>query len=194
MAGQRTLERDGHLEVLRRGYAGRGKAGRSRLLALCKARGHRSKSGTRPGMLLRHQVPLQGEVWDERRQGFLEADSVAHCGGSLAGNLTKTTMRMWNRRTRCGPCNCGAMDGWRLKSWSARLTRSTPKCGARCKTPFFSTRPFTDHLRLRCLSAGTAPGGSARRSTHRPGANTARNPIRLLRKSALPLLRHADRR
>jgi len=32
-------------------------------------------------------VPIQGEVWDERRLGFLEADSVAHCGGSLAGNF-----------------------------------------------------------------------------------------------------------
>src|SRR5436853_4023700 len=30
---------------------------------------------------------MQGEVGDESRQGFLEADSVAHCGGSLAGNF-----------------------------------------------------------------------------------------------------------
>lgn len=43
--------------------------------------------GTRPGTLLRHQVPIQGEVWDEARLGFLEADSVAHCGESLAGNF-----------------------------------------------------------------------------------------------------------
>jgi hypothetical protein len=58
-----------------------------RLLADCKAQARRGKSGTRPGSLLRHQVPLQGEVWDERRLGFLEADSVAHCGGSLAGSF-----------------------------------------------------------------------------------------------------------
>jgi hypothetical protein len=58
-----------------------------RLLADCKARARGGKSGTRPGSLLRHQVPIQGEVWDERRLGFLEADSVAHCGGSLAGNF-----------------------------------------------------------------------------------------------------------
>jgi len=43
--------------------------------------------GTRPGTLLREQIPLAGEVWDERRPGFLEVDSVAHCGGSLAGNF-----------------------------------------------------------------------------------------------------------
>ena len=58
-----------------------------RLLADCKARAGRGKSGTRPGSLLRHQIPIQGEVWDERRLGFLEADSVAHCGESLAGNF-----------------------------------------------------------------------------------------------------------
>jgi len=58
-----------------------------RLLAECKAQARRGQSGTRPGSLLRHQVPIQGEVWDERRLGFLEADSVAHCGGSLAGNF-----------------------------------------------------------------------------------------------------------
>jgi hypothetical protein len=58
-----------------------------RLLAGCKARAHRGQNGTRPGSLLRHQVPIQGEVWDERRVGFLEADSVAHCGSSLAGNF-----------------------------------------------------------------------------------------------------------
>ena len=58
-----------------------------RLLADCKARAHGGKNGTRPGSLLRHQVPIQGEVWDERRVGFLEADSVAHCGSSLAGNF-----------------------------------------------------------------------------------------------------------
>ena len=43
--------------------------------------------GTRPGSLLRKQIPIQGEVWDEKRPGFLEADSVAHCGGSLAGDF-----------------------------------------------------------------------------------------------------------
>jgi len=58
-----------------------------RLLAESKARVDRGKSGTRPGTLLRQQIPIQGEVWDEGRLGFLEADSVAHCGDSLAGNF-----------------------------------------------------------------------------------------------------------
>lgn len=37
----------------------------------------RGLCGTKPGSLLRQQIPIQGEVWDERRPGFLEADS---CG------------------------------------------------------------------------------------------------------------------
>ncbi len=50
--------------------------------------GHlRGLSGTKPGSLLRQQIPIQGEVWDEGRAGFMEADSVAHCGSSLAGNF-----------------------------------------------------------------------------------------------------------
>jgi hypothetical protein len=58
-----------------------------RLLAHAKARVGGGLSGTRPGTLLRRQVPIQGEVWDEQRLGFLEADSVAHCGSSLAGSF-----------------------------------------------------------------------------------------------------------
>jgi len=67
-----------------------------RLLAASKARASGGLCGTRPGTLLRRQVPIQGEVWNERRLGFLEADSVAHCGSSLAGSfvwsLTYTDM------------------------------------------------------------------------------------------------------
>jgi len=58
-----------------------------RLLSEKKAQAPQRFSGTKPGSLLRHQVPIQGEVWQEGRVGFLEADSVAHCGGSLAGNF-----------------------------------------------------------------------------------------------------------
>jgi len=58
-----------------------------RLLAEQKAQHPRSLCGTRPGTLLRQQIPIAGEVWDEKRVGFLEADSVAHCGGSLAGDF-----------------------------------------------------------------------------------------------------------
>lgn len=58
-----------------------------RLLAGRKRQLGKGKGGTKPGTLLRQQVPIQGEVWNEKRVGFLEADSVAHCGSSLAGNF-----------------------------------------------------------------------------------------------------------
>jgi len=58
-----------------------------RLLSQSKSRALRGLCGTRPGTLLRRQIPIQGEVWDEQRAGFMEADSVAHCGSSLAGNF-----------------------------------------------------------------------------------------------------------
>jgi len=58
-----------------------------RLLQPLRSRHWRGLSGTKPGSLLRQQIPIQGEVWDEQRAGFLEADSVAHCGSSLAGNF-----------------------------------------------------------------------------------------------------------
>lgn len=58
-----------------------------RLLADKKARCSKGLGGTKPGTLLRHHVPIQGEVWNEQRVGFMEADSVAHCGSTLAGNF-----------------------------------------------------------------------------------------------------------
>lgn len=59
-----------------------------RLLARQRSPRSHGLSGTKPGRLLRLHVPIQGQVWDERVPGFLEADSVAHCGSSLAGNFT----------------------------------------------------------------------------------------------------------
>lgn len=58
-----------------------------RLLADQRAASVRGPCGTKPGSLLRTQIPIQGTVWDQHRVGFLEADSVAHCGGSLAGDF-----------------------------------------------------------------------------------------------------------
>ena len=58
-----------------------------RLLVGQKAQRGRGLGGTKPGSLLRHHLPIQGEVWNEERVGFMEADSVAHCGGSLAGDF-----------------------------------------------------------------------------------------------------------
>jgi len=43
---------------------------------------HRRRATTRPGTLLRHQIPLRTE-WTENHAGFLEMDTVALCGGTL---------------------------------------------------------------------------------------------------------------
>lgn len=54
--------------------------------ARAKARG-KGLCGTKPGTLLRNQIPIRGEHWDLLRPGYLEADTVAHCGNSMAGNF-----------------------------------------------------------------------------------------------------------
>jgi len=52
-----------------------------RLLAPARVQ-HRRRATTRPGTLLRHQIPLRTE-WVEEEPGFLEVDTVAMCGGVL---------------------------------------------------------------------------------------------------------------
>jgi hypothetical protein len=50
----------------------------------------RGKATTKPGTLLRKQIPVKTNQWDESRPGFLEADTVAHCGTSMAGMFAFT--------------------------------------------------------------------------------------------------------
>lgn len=49
--------------------------------------GTRGRCGTRPGSLLRHQIPIKTEHSDVHKPGVMEADTVAHCGNSLAGDF-----------------------------------------------------------------------------------------------------------
>jgi hypothetical protein len=42
---------------------------------------------TRPGTLLRQQIPIRGSLWEDHKPGWLEADTVALCGGSVAGEF-----------------------------------------------------------------------------------------------------------
>jgi len=59
-----------------------------RLLAPARA-AHplRGRCGTKPGSLLKTEIPIRTGTWDVTRPGYLEADSVAHCGASLAGDF-----------------------------------------------------------------------------------------------------------
>jgi hypothetical protein len=59
-----------------------------RLLKPIRARAERrGLSGTKPGTLLKKHIPIQAGVWDVTQPGFIEADTVAHCGDSLAGDF-----------------------------------------------------------------------------------------------------------
>jgi len=42
---------------------------------------------TKPGTLLRHQIPVKTDNWDVKRPGFLEADLVSYSGGSGHGEF-----------------------------------------------------------------------------------------------------------
>jgi hypothetical protein len=69
----------------------------------------RRPSLTRPGSLLRQQIPIRGSVWEDNKPGWLEVDTVALCGGSAAGDYVwmldavdyatawVSTRAMWNR-------------------------------------------------------------------------------------------------
>jgi transposase InsO family protein len=52
-----------------------------------KLHGNRGKCGTKPGTLLRHQIAIKTEHADVHQPGVMEADTVAHCGESLAGDF-----------------------------------------------------------------------------------------------------------
>jgi len=59
-----------------------------RLLGPCRvALGSRGRCGTRPGSLLRKEIPVRTEHWDVSGPGWIEADTVAHCGESLSGDF-----------------------------------------------------------------------------------------------------------
>lgn len=51
----------------------------------------KGRSGTKPGTLLKHQIPVRiFTPWDEQIPGFLEIDLVAHCGESLTDTYINT--------------------------------------------------------------------------------------------------------
>ena len=58
-----------------------------RLLAPHKAGARRGRCGTKPGGLLKHQIPIRTDNWDVTVPGYLEADTVANCGNSLEGEF-----------------------------------------------------------------------------------------------------------
>jgi hypothetical protein len=58
-----------------------------RLLRPLRMEHRRGLGGTRPGSLLRQQIPIAGVVWDQKVAGYLEFDTVALCGGRMDGDF-----------------------------------------------------------------------------------------------------------
>jgi len=63
-----------------------------RLLAPVRKRYQlRARSGTKPGTLLKHQIPIRTfSEWNEKRPGFVEIDLVGHDGGNSRGDYIQT--------------------------------------------------------------------------------------------------------
>ena len=59
-----------------------------RLLRPYKTHNRRGQSSTKPGGLLKHQIPVRTFAdWDDAQAGFVEIDLVAHCGDTVAGQF-----------------------------------------------------------------------------------------------------------
>lgn len=58
-----------------------------RLLQPCRMRFPKRLCGTKPGSLLKQHIEIKTNQWSEDRPGFMEADTVAHCGTSLLGSF-----------------------------------------------------------------------------------------------------------
>jgi len=65
-----------------------GASGRTldRLLEPLRGQGA-GRSLTRPGTILRQQIPIRGSLFEEDKAGWIEVDTVALCGGSVAGEF-----------------------------------------------------------------------------------------------------------
>jgi hypothetical protein len=51
----------------------------------------KGRSTTKPGTLLKHDIPIRtGTEWPEGKPGFVEMDTVAHCGTSTKGQYVVT--------------------------------------------------------------------------------------------------------
>lgn len=58
-----------------------------RLLSSCRLEGKKGLCGTKPGSILKKHIPIKVDQWNEEKPGFMEGDTVAHCGTSLAGDF-----------------------------------------------------------------------------------------------------------
>lgn len=51
----------------------------------------RGRAGSKPGTLLKHQIPIRTfGVWNQAQPGFVEIDLVGHAGGDACGDFCQT--------------------------------------------------------------------------------------------------------
>ena len=88
-----------------------------RLMAKDRAKfGKLGLSTTKPGSLLKKHIPVKTDQWDENEPGFLEVDTVAHCGTSMAGMFIFTLNSVdiasqWTEQRACwGKGEKGVLD------------------------------------------------------------------------------------
>ena len=58
-----------------------------RLIKPVRLRHPKGLGGTKPGRMLKNQIPIRTNHWDITKPGFVEADTLAHCGNSLDGDF-----------------------------------------------------------------------------------------------------------
>ena len=85
--GELTLDKE-----VKRKLIGISPATIDRMLAPVRKRYQlRARSQTKPGTLLKHQIPIRTfSDWDEQRPGFIEIDLVSHEGGNARGDYAYT--------------------------------------------------------------------------------------------------------
>jgi len=90
----KSMERFGHLKLEKKVRAKLLSVSAStadRLLRAERKRAGLGSSLTRPGSLLRKQVPIKiFTKWDDQEIGFFEVDLVAHCGDTSSGKFVNT--------------------------------------------------------------------------------------------------------
>lgn len=88
------LRRRGHLRVSADSFRRLRRISPStmdRIRAAVRLPGSHRKGFTKPGTLLKHQIPIRTfSAWDETRAGFVEVDLVDHSGGVSQGDFAQT--------------------------------------------------------------------------------------------------------
>ncbi len=88
------LRRKGHLKVSRECYQHLCQVSAStmdRWRRGARHPGRKARGGTKPGTLLKHQIPLRTFAeWNDKRPGFSEIDLVQHDGGTNKGDFANT--------------------------------------------------------------------------------------------------------